>query len=131
MPSRFGRYWPAQRIGQNRRCLFQGMGKRLVSVRKSFTEIGRISWRRNDKNKPKALLAIHSSSGFCVDRSSSASPDCRDCVCLSVNPTGGMSYEPALVYFGIAILFLALAPGRFSLDKKIFGERTGTIKPLT
>ncbi len=41
-----------------------------------------------------------------------------------VNPTGGMSYEPALVYLGIAILILALGPGKFSLDKKIFGERT-------
>lgn len=34
---------------------------------------------------------------------------------------GGMSYEPALVYLSIAILFLALGPGKFSLDKKIFG----------
>lgn len=38
-----------------------------------------------------------------------------------VNSTGGMSYEPALVYLGISILFLALGPGKFSLDKKIFG----------
>lgn len=36
---------------------------------------------------------------------------------------GGASYEPALVYLGIAILFLALGPGAFSLDAKIFGER--------
>ena len=40
-----------------------------------------------------------------------------------VNPTGGMSYEPALVYLGIAILILALGPGKFSLDNKIFGKR--------
>ena len=40
-----------------------------------------------------------------------------------VNPTGGPSYEPALVYLGIALIILVLGPGRFSLDKKIFGER--------
>ncbi len=40
-----------------------------------------------------------------------------------VNMTGGYSYEPALVYFGISILLLALGPGKFSLDSKIFGER--------
>ena len=43
-----------------------------------------------------------------------------------VNLTGGLSYEPALVYWGIAVLILVLGPGRFSLDKKIFGERVGT-----
>ncbi len=36
-----------------------------------------------------------------------------------VNPTGGMSYEPALVYLGIAILILALGPGKYSLDSKV------------
>ena len=36
-----------------------------------------------------------------------------------VNPTGGISYEPALVYWGIALLILALGPGKFSLDAKI------------
>jgi len=40
-----------------------------------------------------------------------------------VNHTGGMSYEPALVYLGIALVFLALGPGKFSLDSKIFSER--------
>jgi len=40
-----------------------------------------------------------------------------------VNLTGGLSYEPALVYWGIAILMLALGPGKFSLDAKVFGER--------
>ncbi|MCI0618182.1 DoxX family protein [bacterium] len=40
-----------------------------------------------------------------------------------VNMTGGSSYEPALVYLGISILFLAFGPGKFSLDSKIFGGR--------
>jgi len=40
-----------------------------------------------------------------------------------VNMTGGSSYEPALVFLGVAILFLALGPGKLSLDKMIFGER--------
>jgi putative oxidoreductase len=40
-----------------------------------------------------------------------------------VTMTVGPSYEPALVYLGISILFLALGPGKFSLDNKIFGER--------
>lgn len=40
-----------------------------------------------------------------------------------VSMTGGSSYEPALVYLGISLLLLALGPGKFSLDNKIFGER--------
>ncbi len=40
-----------------------------------------------------------------------------------VNMTGGMSYEPALSYLGVAILILALGPGTFSLDAKVFGKR--------
>ena len=40
-----------------------------------------------------------------------------------VNMTGGTSYELALVYLGIALVFLVLGPGKFSLDRKIFGER--------
>ena len=40
-----------------------------------------------------------------------------------VSPTGGMSYELALVYWGISILILALGPGKFSLDRKFFGPR--------
>ncbi len=40
-----------------------------------------------------------------------------------VNPTGGLSYEPALVYLGIAILMMTVGPGKFSLDAKLFGER--------
>ena len=39
-----------------------------------------------------------------------------------VNMAGGSSFEPALGYFGIAILFLAMGPGKYSLDKMIFGE---------
>lgn len=35
---------------------------------------------------------------------------------------GGGSYELALVYFSIAVLFLVVGPGKFSLDAKIFGE---------
>lgn len=33
------------------------------------------------------------------------------------------SYEPALVYLGIAILLFVMGPGKFSIDKKVFGER--------
>jgi len=40
-----------------------------------------------------------------------------------VNMTGGSSFELPLVYFGIAILFLAIGAGKFSVDAKIFGER--------
>ena len=40
-----------------------------------------------------------------------------------VNLTGGMSYEPALGYLGVVILIFIMGPGKFSLDKLIFGER--------
>ena len=40
-----------------------------------------------------------------------------------VSKGGGASYEPALVYLGIVLLILALGPGTFSLDAKLFGER--------
>ena len=40
-----------------------------------------------------------------------------------VNPMGGLSYETALGYWGIALLIFALGPGKFSLDHQIFGER--------
>ncbi len=36
---------------------------------------------------------------------------------------GGPSYELALVYFGISILFLVMGPGKFSIDKVIFGTK--------
>ena len=40
-----------------------------------------------------------------------------------VNPTGGSSFEPALVYLGVALLLGAMGAGKFSLDAKIFGAR--------
>ena len=36
---------------------------------------------------------------------------------------GGGSFEPSLGYLMVSILFLAMGPGRFSLDKAIFGQR--------
>lgn len=38
---------------------------------------------------------------------------------------GGSSYELALVYFCISLLLIALGPGRLSLDRRIFGPRSG------
>ena len=40
-----------------------------------------------------------------------------------VNATGGGSYELALVYLVISLLFLFAGPGRFSLDKLIFWKK--------
>lgn len=40
-----------------------------------------------------------------------------------INLTGGPAYAPAVIYLLIAILFIVMGPGRFSLDKKIFGVR--------
>ncbi len=40
-----------------------------------------------------------------------------------VNLTGGSSFEPALGYLGIAILFLTMGPGKFSVDHKVFGDK--------
>ncbi len=40
-----------------------------------------------------------------------------------VNMTGGSSYELALVYFSISVLFFVLGPGRFSVDAKIWGQK--------
>lgn len=40
-----------------------------------------------------------------------------------VNSTGGSSYELPLVYLCISLVVLAVGPGKFSLDAKIFGER--------
>jgi putative oxidoreductase len=40
-----------------------------------------------------------------------------------VSMTGGPTSELAAVYFCIALLLLAMGPGRFSLDRKLFGSR--------
>jgi putative oxidoreductase len=40
-----------------------------------------------------------------------------------VSQTGGGSYELAAVFLSIALLILVGGPGRFSLDRKIFGAR--------
>lgn len=37
---------------------------------------------------------------------------------------GTGAYEPAAIYFCVSVLFLLAGPGRFSLDRKIFGERS-------
>lgn len=37
----------------------------------------------------------------------------------------GASYELASVYFCVALVILALGPGRFSLDRALFGPRGG------
>jgi putative oxidoreductase len=41
-----------------------------------------------------------------------------------VNLTGGHSYELASAYLMIALLLVILGPGRFSLDRRIFGVRS-------
>jgi len=38
---------------------------------------------------------------------------------------GGPAYELALVYLSIAVLMISLGPGRLSLDRAIFGSRSG------
>ena len=40
-----------------------------------------------------------------------------------VSMTGGPSFELAAVYFCIALLLIAMGPGRSSLDRKLFGPR--------
>lgn len=40
-----------------------------------------------------------------------------------VSQSGGGSYEPALGYLAVAVLILLAGPGRFSLDRIIFGEK--------
>ena len=36
---------------------------------------------------------------------------------------GGPSYELALLYLVISLVFIAVGPGKFSADAKVFGER--------
>ena len=38
--------------------------------------------------------------------------------------SGGSSYEVPVVYFCIAVLLIAMGPGRLSLDRTLFGPRT-------
>jgi putative oxidoreductase len=38
--------------------------------------------------------------------------------------TGGAAYEPAALYLVLAIFFLTAGPGRFSVDRKLFGLRS-------
>jgi putative oxidoreductase len=40
-----------------------------------------------------------------------------------VSATGGRSYELALVYLGISLAVLVFSPGRFSLDRVLFGSK--------
>jgi putative oxidoreductase len=40
-----------------------------------------------------------------------------------VSMTGGPSFELAAVFFTIALLLIAMGPGRLSLDRKLFGPR--------
>ncbi len=40
-----------------------------------------------------------------------------------VSMSGGPSYELAMLFLSMAILFLTAGPGKFSVDAKIFGER--------
>ena len=40
-----------------------------------------------------------------------------------VSMSGGPAFELAALYFSIALLLFAAGPGRFSLDRKLFGPR--------
>lgn len=65
---------------------------------------------------PLASLGIASTMAFAVYTHAIAMKD------PFVNPKGGSSYELASVFLGIAILFLAVGPGRFSVDAKLCGS---------
>lgn len=41
-----------------------------------------------------------------------------------VSKTGGPAFELASIYFGIALVLLALGPGRYSIDRKLFGGQS-------
>jgi len=45
-----------------------------------------------------------------------------------INPTGGPSYQPALIYLLIALVYLAVGPGRISMDRLI--AATGSSKKM-
>lgn len=40
-----------------------------------------------------------------------------------VNTSGGASYELALIFLAISLVFIFVGPGKISIDAKIFGER--------
>ena len=40
-----------------------------------------------------------------------------------VNLSGGLSYEPAMGYFAMSLVLMFVGPGKFSIDKIIFGEK--------
>jgi len=40
-----------------------------------------------------------------------------------VSPTGGGSYELASVYLCVAVLLRLAGPGRFCVDRVVFGEK--------
>ena len=44
-----------------------------------------------------------------------------------VSMTGGPSYELALVFLGFAVMLLLTGPGKFSLDRILFGKRERSI----
>ena len=47
-----------------------------------------------------------------------------------VSATGGRSFEPALVYLCVALALLLAGPGRFSIDRALFGDKVVDSVPL-